>query len=39
MEFDHPTRRYQTRLRVWPGGNEQLIASSTGHARDIEWID
>jgi hypothetical protein len=39
MEFDHPTRRYQTRLRTWPGGHEQMIASSTGHARDIEWTN
>ncbi|MGA7569769.1 MAG: DUF2332 domain-containing protein [Candidatus Aquilonibacter sp.] len=38
MEFDHATRRYQTRLRVWPGGDDHLIASSTGHAREIEWI-
>jgi hypothetical protein len=37
MEFDHPTRRYQTRLRTWPGRHEQTIATSTGHARDIEW--
>ena len=38
MEFDRPTRRYQTRLRTWPDGDDQLIASSTGHAREIEWI-
>ena len=38
MEFDRPTRRYQTRLRIWPDGDDQLIASSTGHAREIEWI-
>ena len=37
MEFDRPTRRYHTRLRVWPGGDDQLLASSTGHARNIEW--
>lgn len=39
MEFDLPTRRYHTRLRAWPGGSEQLIATSTGHARDIEWTN
>ncbi|HUA08123.1 MAG TPA: DUF2332 domain-containing protein [Candidatus Acidoferrales bacterium] len=39
MEFDRPTRRYHTRLRSWPGGEDVLIASSTGHARDIEWIN
>ena len=39
MEFDHRTRRYQTRLQTWPGGSEQLIATSTGHARDIEWTN
>jgi hypothetical protein len=38
MEFDAPARRYHTRLRVWPGGDDHLIASSSGHARDIEWI-
>ena len=38
MEFDRPTRRYETRLRAWPGGYDELIASSTGHARSIEWI-
>ena len=39
MEFDHVTRRYQTRLQIWPGGCDELIASSTGHARDIEWAN
>jgi hypothetical protein len=38
MEFELQTRRYQTRLRRWPGGDDELIATSTGHARDIEWI-
>ncbi len=38
MEFDTPTRRYRTRLQTWPGGDDALIAISTGHAREIEWI-
>jgi hypothetical protein len=38
MEFHPDSRRYQTRLTTWPGGFDDLIATSTGHARDIEWI-
>jgi len=38
MEFERGSRRYQTRLRTWPGGYDELIATSTGHAREIEWI-
>ncbi|MGB6984738.1 MAG: DUF2332 domain-containing protein [Candidatus Aquilonibacter sp.] len=37
MEFNHARRAYDTVLRAWPGGSEQLIATSTGHARDIVW--
>jgi hypothetical protein len=37
MEFDPPSRRYGTVLHTWPGGAERLIATHTGHARDIEW--
>ncbi|HEX8806711.1 MAG TPA: DUF2332 domain-containing protein [Candidatus Aquilonibacter sp.] len=37
MEFDPPARRHATRLSMWPGGDDQLIAMSTGHGRDIEW--
>jgi hypothetical protein len=37
MEFDTATRRFATVLQTWPGGAERLIATSTGHARDIEW--
>ncbi len=38
MEFQRETRRYETRLRTWPGGSDELIASSTGHAREIQWL-
>jgi hypothetical protein len=38
MEFHPDSRRYQTRLMTWPGGFDDLIATSTGHAREIEWI-
>jgi hypothetical protein len=37
MEFDSAARRYGTVLQTWPGGAEHLIATHTGHARDIEW--
>jgi hypothetical protein len=37
MEFDSASRRFATVLQLWPGGEERLIATSTGHARDIEW--
>ncbi len=39
MELDASTRRYHTRLRNWPGSHERLIATSTGHGRDIQWVD
>jgi hypothetical protein len=39
MEFSNEHRGYDTRLRMWPGGSETLIATSTGHARNIEWTN
>jgi len=38
MEFSLETRTYETRVVHWPGAHERLIARSTGHAADIEWI-
>jgi hypothetical protein len=29
---------YETRLTLWPGGHETLVARSDGHAQSIEWI-
>jgi hypothetical protein len=38
MEFSQNTRDYVTRLRTWPGAEEQIVATSTGHAREITWL-
>ncbi|HTX56826.1 MAG TPA: DUF2332 domain-containing protein [Candidatus Acidoferrales bacterium] len=37
MEFNRDTKRYDTQLTTWPGPHLQIIASSTGHAREIAW--
>ncbi|MGZ3553000.1 MAG: DUF2332 domain-containing protein [Vulcanimicrobiaceae bacterium] len=30
--------RYQTRVKLWPYDDDLSIASSDGHAQDIEWV-
>jgi hypothetical protein len=39
MECDPATMRYETRVSMWPGASEILIARSDGHAQGIEWLN
>lgn len=37
IRMEPAERGYETRLTLWPGGEDILIARSDGHAQDIEW--
>ncbi len=37
MEMDQTRTWFETRVTLWPGGEERLIASSDGHGQGIRW--
>ena len=38
LEMGERRARFETRVTLWPGAHETLIARSDGHAQDITWV-
>lgn len=38
LEFEMDKDRFATRLRLWPGGEERLIALSGPHGPPVQWL-
>lgn len=38
MEMGERRGRFETRVTLWPGADERLIARSDGHGQEITWI-
>jgi hypothetical protein len=30
--------RFEVRLSLWPGGDDRLLATATGHGREVRWL-
>jgi hypothetical protein len=38
LEFERDRDRFATRLRLWPGGEDRLIALSGPHGPPVRWL-
>jgi hypothetical protein len=38
MEMDQHNKWFETRITLWPGAEEHLIARSDGHGQEISWV-